>query len=61
MVHVKTDTIQKLNEAFGFKVEVLSFANHNIRGEIRTRYTCKRPKGKKFYTAFMSIDGAIWI
>lgn len=59
MYIAKRETIKKLENAFGFPVEVVSSNNFEAHGEIRTRYTVKRPNGSKFYHAIMFKDGTI--
>lgn len=59
MYIAKNSTIEALKKAFGFNVEVLSSANFKTHGEIRTRYTVKRPNGSKFYHAIMFQNGTI--
>ncbi len=49
----------KLNEAFGFTVEVVSTKEFEAHGETRTRITVKRPNGKKFYHAVMFASGMV--
>ena len=59
MYHAKRSTLVKLAEAFGFDVEVISSKNFYAHGELRTRYTVKRPNGKKYYHAIMFSDGTV--
>lgn len=54
-----SQTISKLEQAFGFKVEVLSSANFEAHGERRIRYTVKRPNGEKHYHAIMLANGSV--
>lgn len=61
MYIAKNDTIKKLEKAFGFSVEVVSSANFEAHGEIRTRYTVKRPNGAKFYHAVMLQNGTVLV
>ena len=59
MYIAKNETIKKLEKAFGFAVEVVSSNNFEAHGEIRTRYTVKRPNGSKFYHAIMLKNGSV--
>ena len=61
MYIAKNSTIKALEQAFGFSVEVISSSNFEAHGEIRTRYTVKRPNGSKFYHAIMLQDGSVLV
>ena len=52
-------TQQKLDKAFGFNVVALSSSNFEAHGELRTRYTVKRPNGKKLLHAIMYANGSV--
>ena len=47
--------LEKVNEAFGFPVEIISTKEHD--GVLRI--TVKRPNGKKFYHAFQYTNGVV--
>lgn len=60
MNHYSSKTYHALKEAFGFPVEIISSQSFIIDNEIKkTRYTVKRKNGKKFYHAFMFVNGEI--
>ena len=42
---------EKVNAAFGFKVEIISAKDFEIHGRERATICVKRPKGKKTYVA----------
>ena len=52
-------TSRELETAFGFPVIVVSSANFDAAGEIRTRYTVRRQNGKKQYHAIMHPCGRV--
>lgn len=59
MYIAKNEILKKLTEAFGFDVEVVTSANYPVHGDLRTRYTVRRPNGKKLYHAFMFSNGSV--
>ncbi len=59
MEHFKRSTKNKLANAFGFNVEIISSSTFEAHGEKRIRYTAKRPNGKKYYHAIMYSNGFI--
>ena len=49
MQHIKSTTHAAIEKALGFKVIFVSWDTFEAHNSRRTRYTVRRPNGKKFY------------
>ena len=58
MKHWKNDTIIGLKKSLGFDFDIISSNNFQAHGEIRTRYTVKKPKGEKLHHVIGFPDGS---
>jgi hypothetical protein len=58
MYHIKSRTRNQIMEVFG-NFELVSYNTFEAHGELRTRYTVKKPRGSKLYHLIQYPKGTI--